>query len=252
MKISPAVLAVLEAATPTADGIRLNGQLDRKLYMDVDKVLKATGWTWNRGAKLHKHPNADAAAALDSLLSTGEVVTAQDMGFFETTGAALDRLMELGDVQPGNLILEPSAGSGNIVRRCLQTEGTRVHVCEPQEKFAEQLLALITPRGGRRLVMADFLTIKPEPLYDRVLMNPPFAKQADLDHVRHAMKFLKPGGRLVTIMASGVRYRQNRKTLEFLEAIAGYSPRFEDLPPGSFKAVGTNVNTCILVLDAPA
>jgi 16S rRNA G1207 methylase RsmC len=35
-------------------------------------------------------------------------------------------------------------------------------------------------------------------------MNPPFARQADIHHVNHALKFLKPDGLLVSVMSAGV------------------------------------------------
>jgi len=36
-------------------------------------------------------------------------------------------------------------------------------------------------------------------------MNPPFENGADIKHIQHAMKMLKPGGRLVAICANGPR-----------------------------------------------
>ena len=41
--------------------------------------------------------------------------------------------------------------------------------------------------------------------YDRILMNPPFEKLQDIDHVRHCFDQLKEGGVLVAVMAT-VRY----------------------------------------------
>ncbi len=74
--------------------------------------------------------------------------------------------------------------------------------------------------------------------------------QADIDHVLHAYKFLKPGGRLVSIMASGVIFRENRKTVEFRKLLNACGT-FEHNPVGSFKESGTMVNTVIIVMDKP-
>ncbi len=43
---------------------------------------------------------------------------------------------------------------------------------------------------------ADFLAVTPDTLgtFDRILMNPPFERGADAEHVRHAFRFLTPGG----------------------------------------------------------
>jgi hypothetical protein len=42
----------------------------------------------------------------------------------------------------------------------------------------------------------DFMEMPAAGEFDRVLMNPPFEKQQDIDHVRRAFDHLKPGGRL--------------------------------------------------------
>lgn len=105
--------------------------------------------------------------------------------------------------------------------------------------------------GAYRNVRAmDFLDLPPAPVYDRVVMNPPFDRDRDIDHVVHAMKFLKPDGRLVAIMSAGVEYRETRKAIAFREMAARMNGSFEDLPAGAFSSVGTNVNTVMLTINA--
>jgi 16S rRNA G1207 methylase RsmC len=44
---------------------------------------------------------------------------------------------------------------------------------------------------------ADFLDCELDDLgFDRIVMNPPFANARDTAHIRHAVRFLKEGGRL--------------------------------------------------------
>ena len=81
--------------------------------------------------------------------------------------------------------------------------------------------------------------------FDRVVMNPPFQNGADIKHIQHALTFLKPGGRLVALCANGPRQRETLKPLA--ENSGGW---WEDLPAGSFKEQGTNVNTALLVIEA--
>ena len=38
--------------------------------------------------------------------------------------------------------------------------------------------------------------------YDRIIANPPFTKNQDIDHVMQMWNFLKPGGRIVSIMSN--------------------------------------------------
>jgi hypothetical protein len=61
----------------------------------------------------------------------------------------------------------------------------------------------------------------------------------------HALKMLKPGGRLVAICANGPR--QNDKLRPIVEARGGI---WEKLPSDTFIGAGTSVRTVLLMLDA--
>jgi hypothetical protein len=76
-------------------------------------------------------------------------------------------------------------------------------------------------------------------------MNPPFANADDIKHIMHALKMLKPGGRLVAICANGPR--QNDKLRPLVEARGGI---WEELPSDTFIDAGTGVRTVLLMLDA--
>ena len=71
------------------------------------------------------------------------------------------------------------------------------------EKLAlpAELLREILEMKDHNLVAWNCLDLT-EPVYDTIVMNPPFEKFQDIDHVRHAFDLLKPGGRVVAISAS--------------------------------------------------
>ncbi|MCW2904116.1 MAG: hypothetical protein JWO67_6381 [Streptosporangiaceae bacterium] len=241
MKVPTDVLAILDEATTDGPNLYLPGQLDRPTYVKVDKALKAAGGKWNRSAKAHVF-DRDAADAIDSLMLTGEIATAQELGYFPTPSAVVDQLLELAEVRPGMRVLEPSAGRGAIARPLAEL-GAEVDCVEIDRDRADLLIT-----GGflgRVVRCQDFLTLAPEPVYDRVVMNPPFARQQDIDHVLHALKFLRPGGRLVSVMALGVLFRQNRKAEDFRKLVADRGGDIEELPAGSFKVSGTGINTVV-------
>jgi len=85
------------------------------------------------------------------------------------------------------------------------------------------------------------------PLFERIIANPPFSRQADVDHVLHAYSLLAPGGRLVSVMSAGVTFRTTAKTARLM----ALKPVIEPLPDGAFKESGTNVRTCIVTLEKP-
>lgn len=92
MKISDDVLGVLAMLAIDGSFVRIEQTLDRKLYLKVNKVLEACGGQWDRQAKAHLF-DGDATARIDYAITTGEVTTDQDLGFFPTPaleGAAQD------------------------------------------------------------------------------------------------------------------------------------------------------------------
>ena len=95
--------------------------------------------------------------------------------------------------------------------------------------------------GDQASHCADFLAIG-EDLgeFDRIVMNPQFDHGADSDHINHAFALLAPGDRLVARCANCRCQR---------EELGEVCTQWIDLPPGSFKEQGTNVNTAIVVLD---
>ena len=247
MKIDPAVSVILYNATVDGNTVTLPGQLDRDMYVKVDKVLKAAGGQWNRKARAHLFPDP-AAPILDALLSDGKVTTAQDEGWFPTPAPVVTRLIMAADLEPRMEVLEPSAGEGAIARP-VASWGCTVDCIELNPKRADVLRAA----GFARWVAGcDFLTVTPHRAYDRVLMNPPFAGKADIAHVRHAAGFLRPGGLLIAVMAAGIEFREDRQTADFRDLVGQSGGRIITLPNGSFRESGTGVGTVLVAIPAAA
>jgi predicted RNA methylase len=244
MKIDREIMAVLGAAVVDGNKLTLTGQLDRKTYEATNKVLLAIGGKWNRSAKAHVFEE-DAAEMVDQVLLTGEYArTKQDFGQFDTPDILAEQVVNLADVRPGMSVLEPSAGIGNIAKVARQFGGF-VTCWEIDAKRAEKLEGI-----AHSLNVGDFLAASPIPAFDRVVMNPPFAKQADIDHVMHARGFLNPGGRLASIMSASVMFRENAKAASFRDAVFHAGGTIKTLPEGSFKHSGTSVNTCLVYIPA--
>ena len=76
----------------------------------------------------------------------------------------------------------------------------------------------------------DFLTMQPSPLMDRVVMNPLFASTSRHQARLHALRFLRDGGRLVSVMSASVTFRENRLTQDFRALVSSRSGSIEELP----------------------
>ena len=144
-------------------------------------------------------------------------------------------------------VLEPSAGGG-ILAEAARAKGHHVTCVEIQGGHAAMLR-----RAGFETREADFLKLRPSDfpeLFDYVVMNPPFDRGRDCDHVRHAMEFLKPGGTLVSVMSARAEFAEDarHKALHALIERNGGSryETWQDLPDRSFAHAGTNVNTVML------
>ncbi|SEQ71475.1 Predicted RNA methylase [Faunimonas pinastri] len=245
MQVAQPVLAVLGRAEFAGNLLKLPGELDRKLYTQVDKVLVAAGGKWSRKAAAHLFAG-DARAALEPIFATGKVINEkQELGAFFSPPAVADRVIALAELERGMQVLEPSAGHGALAARALLA-GCEVDCIEVNDRHVSMLCST----AYRNVVFADFLKLEPQQIYDRVLMNPPFGRQADIRHVLHAAKFLRAGGRLVAVMSAGVRYRVNRLSTEFRAFVESRDGEFEDLPSDSFRASGTSVSTCLVRFDS--
>jgi predicted RNA methylase len=198
--------------------------------------------------------SADAAEVKHAYAMT----PAKNFGLFESPEAVVRELLEKAGVHaptarwtpPQVRVLEPSAGPGRIAAEVAR-RGHTVYAVEIQPQHARRLFEILP--ASCSVNCDDFLTLSPDGLglFDKVVMNPPFDGGRDIDHVTHALQFLKPGGRLVSVMAAGVEFREDRKTADFRAMVARWGGRFYDLPPESFAESGTRVNTCIVVIDTP-
>lgn len=245
MKIDRETLEIIGSAEIADNVVSLTcGQLDRKQYVAVDKVFKALGGKWNKKLKGHQFDN-DPTCAVEEAINSGEVVDAKQVfqAFF-TTPELAQRVVDMASIDDNSAVLEPSAGDGAILSFIVHEE---VDYCEIQDDLREEL----ANNFGATNVGSDFLEYNPGPIYDRIIANPPFTRQQDIDHVSHMVDCLAEGGRIVSIMSAGVRFRTNKKTKEFFEKIdrEGCSFKFEEVEDGAFKSSGTMVKTTIIVID---
>jgi phospholipid N-methyltransferase len=219
--------------------IRIKQQLPRPLYERVNKILELMGGRWTRSLQAHLFEQ-DPSDKVEDILLTGQIVDLKkEYDFFETPADLADEMVEQANIKPGMTVLEPSAGHGAIaeaVRRACPK--ATLEVCEIQSVNRDILM-----RKGFNVVGAEFVDRLDDNHYDRIVMNPPFSRQQDIDHVNYAYSLLKPGGRLVAIMSASVKFRDNRKAQEFKQLIKDIGAEIVNLPENSFKASGTCVNT---------
>lgn len=246
------VLSVLQQCS--VDGQQLYmppGRMPPKLYKQVDEVLKALGGKWV-GRKVQAHvfeECEDLAALMDTVVSTKKYLSPKDFGYFWTGDDLADQVIKAADIQPGMKILEPSAGRGALALRAAEATGdiNLVTVVELMHTNANAL----RNSGFCAVNETDFLSLDPVPIFDRVVMNPPFNGLADIKHIQHAMRFLKPDGRLVAICSPSWEFREKHSGAEeFRDLMRECEATVDVVPAGAFKHAGTNIETRVLTMDA--
>ncbi|WP_418884189.1 methyltransferase [Burkholderia contaminans] len=153
-------------------------------------------------------------------------------------------MVELAAIEPGHTVLEPSAGTGRILRAIREATGGAA-LRTAVEISACLCDHLRVSESGADVVNTDFLTYEAPAPFDRILMNPPFSHGDDIRHIRHALEMLKPGGRLVAVCANGPRQREALQPL-----VAAHGGEWVDLPADTFAESGTSVNTALMILTA--
>lgn len=246
--VSQDVLAVISSGVVDGNTFTITaGTLDRRLYIAVNEVLENIGGKWSRKLKAHVF-DADPTDKIEEVLLTAKTVNEKQLyQFFETPKPVVERLLELADIQytddPMKMqdVTEPSAGRGAIAD---EIDGSRClfRVTELDPKNVQVLMD-----KGYAVFAGDWLNVKDKE-FDRIIMNPPFTRQQDIDHVKHAFDLLRPSGRVVAVMSPGFTFRQNNKSVEFRELVDTHG-WWEELPDDSFKESGTGVRTVIVVLN---
>jgi len=155
------------------------------------------------------------------------------------------RMVQEADIQERDIILEPSAGTGNILNEIDLIEERMAVGLVVAVEINYRVAEMLQKRFRFSPKVMDFLECNGTlGKFDKILMNPPFENGSDIKHIKHALNFLREGGRLVALCANGPRQREQLKPMA--EESGGL---WEDLPSGTFKEAGTKVNTALLVIE---
>ncbi len=167
-----------------------------------------------------------------------------DPEFYPTPEPIVHALLDLADCDGPGPFLEPSAGTGAIAKLLGKRWSKESVTCV--ELGASRAAELET--AGFPTVNMDFLAMAPTPVYRRIIMNPPFHNQADVHHVLHALKFMLPKARLVSVMAASIENRDSQLSAYFRDLVRARGGWFEKLPKDAFLEAGTRVRTVAVVI----
>ncbi len=219
--------------------------LERKLYDEVAKALKGIGGKWNRKEKGFVF-SSDPTALLGRVQEGEKINIQKEFQYFPTPPELALKMVELADINEDDVILEPSAGQGALLNLITGYIHKEVDSCELMEENAT-----ILRQKEYNVVASDFLTYNPEKRYTKIIANPPFASNQDIDHVLHMYELLSPGGMIVTIMSTHFTFSKNKKETQFRKWLKTVEHTLEEIESGAFQKSGTMVKTCLVTITKP-
>ena len=243
MKVNETVRDILAECRVEGNVLMLpDRQLDRKTYIDVNKVLESIGGKWNRKLKGHVFDNSPEETLEEIVLSGEYTDVKKDFQFFETPETLASKLCDMAEITPDCSVIEPSVGKGRIADE-INKRNPKSLVCFELNNDMEMYLK----DKDYEVRYGDFLEVDSDDISaDRIVMNPPFSKQQDIDHVYKAYDCLNPGGVLVSVMSMSHTFRSDKKSKLFREFLEQNESEVEFLPEGTFKESGTMIRTCVV------
>ena len=223
-------------------------------YPRIKVLIENAGGSYNSRGFFAFEQGNDAQDAL-ARLKGGETVNIQQQtqSFYTPAGLANDVCRQVLPSQGVSLTskplkgmrgLDPSAGEGALADVVREWGAETVTV----ENWP---VAVGKLRGkGYDVHDRDFLSVSPEEigLFDFIVANPPFSRDADIRHAQHMLAFLKPGGVLSVVMSPRWLESDQRSHVAFRELLKGYDVETVMVPAGTFRASGTDVATVRLVI----
>jgi len=221
------------------------GQLDRNLYIEVAKALNLINGKWKGGKVMGFVFQEDPTELLEQISNGEKKNLKKEYQFFATPDDLADKLVEMASLEECHYTLEPSAGQGSIVKAIGRKFPNMSVDCFELMEVNQTILRKIK---NVFFCEDDFLATK-NGGYNRIIANPPFSKNQDIDHIRKMYSCLEVGGRLVSISSKHWQLSNNKKETAFREWLKEINAKIEEIPAGSFKSSGTAVGGLIITID---
>ena len=219
-------------------------QLNKKSYATVKQWVEEAGGKWTGGKVQGFTFDFDATRVASILMQGKRCNLQQDFQFFATPPEVADWLVSLaGDFSPDCKVLEPSAGTGAIIDAIHRVQPDVVVDC--YELMPENVEHLSKVEGAH-IVGTDFFHCHDK--YDRIIANPPFANNQDIDHLYMMYERLNVGGELSCIVSQHWKFANDQKCAHFRQWLEMNEAEIIDFDKGDFKESGTIVGTSLIFL----
>lgn len=173
----------------------------------------------------------DPRPVLSEIICSGCLPDQKTHQYYPTPEVVARAAVHMADIGDADTCLEPSAGTGGLADYLPKERTTCV-------ELSALHCAVLRAKGYRTHCM-DFLQwAKDSALFDRVVMNPPFADGRALAHVEAAAGLVSRGGRLVAILPASMRGKP---------ILPGWTANWSEVFANEFG--GTSVSVAVVALE---
>ena len=222
---------------PKPDDVRTK-RLQKAGITDTDELAAAVECfdTLLQSAVIPPDPNA---IRLRDMLYRAKMYQKGDIQF--TPPELAKELVGLAGGRAGSRVLVREAGFGTCTDAAKEVTD-HVDCIERMTDFCE-----ILKLKKHNVIGNDLLTAETAPIYDAVVMNPPFSEECE--HIKRAFDFLRPGGSLVAVCSSSIQWKSTRKYEQFRDWLSEHTHSIDEC---GAKFEMTGVHTVVLVVDKAA
>ncbi|WP_257291415.1 DUF4942 domain-containing protein [Endozoicomonas sp. ONNA1] len=200
---------------------RREKETSQSVIQQVIELLEGLGANYNNGTF---HFPYECRPVINQIIMSGCVPEKQSHQFYPTPKVLAEHVIEHAGIQDGDKCLEPSAGLGALAE-LMPADTDCVELSE--------LHCKVLSEKGLRAINDDFLkwSTQTSNRYDRIVMNPPYAKGQALSHLTAALSVLKKSGSVVAILPASMRGRE----------FPGFCCTWSEVLEDQFKDAGVRV-----------
>ncbi len=166
------------------------------------------------------------------LYDSQELCVSGKFDFFPTPDELVKICHDLLEYEVGNLVLEPSAGTGNLIKDFPYK--SNIVTVEANKFFCNILKRKYPEIINKNCLFEEFKT---ENSFDRIIMNPPFSKRLDAKHILKAFDMLTNDGILVAIHSTGILSGSDKNSKAF-QKLYEKNGVFQKVYKGMFDSSG--------------
>lgn len=220
-------------------------QFNKKSYAEAKKWIEEAGGSWQSG-KIQGFTFPFNPERVFSILKEGKRCNLQqEYQFFETPAEVADWLVMLaGGINEADTVLEPSAGCGALIKAIHRAcPSVTVECYELMPENREFLYSL-----DNVIILDEDFTKDSVGSYTKIIANPPFSGNQDIEHVRIMYKLLEKGGTLAAITSSHWKIASEKKCVDFRNWLEEVHGEVFEIGAGEFKESGTSISTMAVVI----